>query len=185
MVHSDTVQKLQAFEEQRVLPLLHEMKAEAIRDSKFELTLLPGAIAFLVNNADAYQEDGHLLDWQSLSVLYCDSHDRKGEVFRLHARFDRATDRGSFVSAEICGVVRLVQEGEMVAWRNPLDNRRLLQLRDDAQMLLRNAWYLFRGAVVPMLYHETYRFVDSDADQHRFQAQVIHQIHAIYQEILP
>lgn len=185
MLDNDAIQQLRSFEEQRVLPLLDEMGAEAIRDSKFELTLLPGAIAFLVNNADAYQRHQGQLHWQPLSVVYCDADDRKGEVFALHARFDPTVERGCFVSAEICGVLWLIQEGELVTWRNPIDGKQLLQFRDEPQKLLRNAWYLFRGAIMPMLYHNTYRFMETEADRYRFQAQMIHQIQAVYRGTIP
>lgn len=177
-----TVQQLQAFEDTEIIPLLDELQAGAIRDSEFKLVLVPGSIAFLVNNSDAYEVVGDTVCWQPLTVLYCDDDDHKGEVFRFAATHDCKGTR--IMAAEITGCCRCVSYNDVVEMRNPLDNRRLLTFRTpDPPGLLLNSWYVFRGAILPMLYYRTYRFVHTAPDRVRFQAQMMHQIRVAYQGV--
>jgi hypothetical protein len=159
------------------------MDVEAVRAVDAQLTLLPGSMAFLVNNADAYEEREGKFFWTPLSVVYCDRNDRKGEVFRFTGCLDGGD--GQLVEAELVGVVRLVRENQGVVWRNPLNGRLLLRFPgQDADKLLRNGWYIFRGAILPLLYHESYCFVETPEDQTRLQAQLMRQIHATYQGLV-
>ena len=177
-----TVRQLQAFEDAEIMPLLHELQAGAIREPDFKLVLVPGSIAFLVNNADAYEVVGDTVCWQPLTVLYCDDSDHKGEVFRFTAARDCNGVR--LVMAEISGCCRCVTYGNVVEMRNPIDDRRLLTFRNpDPSGLILNSWYVFRGAILPMLYYRTYQFVHSAPDRVRFQAQMMHQIRVAYQGV--
>lgn len=172
---------LRAFEQSVIRPLLDALGAEPIESNTFELTLVPGSLAFLMNNADAYEVDGEWLRWKPLTVLYCDARDVKGEVFGFGAAVDR---RGSgwLDSAEIHGIVRLDRYYDSVTWRDPLNGRRLVTLRDPRAII--NAWHIFRGAVLPMLYQNTYRFLTEPADRVMFQAQVLRQIHVAFEGTL-
>lgn len=177
------VEQLKAFEDISIMPLLAEMRAGAIRDADFQLVLTPGTIAFLVNNADAYEVDGEAVVWQPLTVLYCDGNDRKGEVFRFRAR--RTAKRASIVASDICGCCQCVAAGDVVEMRNPIDGRRLLSMRtDDPAGLVLNSWYVFRGAILPLLYCGEYRFMHTLPDRVRFQAQLMHQIRVAYQGVM-
>jgi hypothetical protein len=178
------VEQLRAFEDMSVMPLLNELGAGAVRDTDFQLVLTPGSIAFLVNNADAYCEDecGSVV-WQPLSVLYCDASDYKGEVFRLRAR--RTPKTVSIVESEICGCCQSVVVGDKVEMCSPFDGRRLLSVRtDDPAGVVLNSWYVFRGAVLPLLYHNEYAFMHVQPDRVRFQAQLLHQIRVAYQGVM-
>lgn len=184
MNESVIIQRLHGFERQHVLPLLSDIKAEAICRNDFELTLLPGSIAFLVNNADAYEIHGGRFYWQALSVLYDDGN-RKGEVFNLHACYDGRADAGYFACAGINGILQLIRKNDRIVWRNPLDGKRLLSFpNDEPDKLLRNAWYVFRGAILPLLYVQSYRFASKQADAVVFQAQMLRQIATVYKDLL-
>lgn len=175
-------QRLQAFEDLSVLPLLAEIRAEPVRDVNFQLTLTPGSIAFLVNNANAYEVVGDVAYWQPLTVLYCDPDDQKGEVFRFRAVHDRRGAR--LVMAEIANCYQCLACGPDVELRNPINDRKLLRVRtEDPNGLVLNAWYVFRGAILPLLYHDEYRFMQTMPDRVRFQAQMLHQIRAAYQGV--
>ena len=181
-LNETTIQQLRAFEDAEIMPLLDELHADAVRDANFELVLLPGSIAFLVNNSDGYEVVGDAVVWQPLTVLYCDDSDHKGEVFRFTARHDSEGTR--LVLAEITGCCRCVTYNDVVEMRNPIDNRRLLTLRaDDPTGLILNAWYVFRGAILPMLYYREYQFMRTLPDRVRFQAQLMHQIRVAYQGV--
>jgi len=163
------------------MPLLAEIQAGAIRGN-FQLALTPGGIAFLVNNADAYEIVGDAVCWQPLTVLYCDGNDQKGEVFRFQA--SRDPNGVQLVMAEIAGCSRCIVCDDGVELRNPLTNHKLLRLRvGDPSGLVLNAWYVFRGAILPLLYQGEYQFMQSLPDRVRFQAQMLHQIRAAYQGV--
>lgn len=180
-VTCDDTETLRRFEQTVVRPLLTALGAEPIESNSFELTLVPGSIAFLMNNADAYEVDGERLRWKPLTVLYCDARDVKGEVFGFGASVDRRGN-GWLDSAEIHGVARLDRHYDAVVWRDPLTKRRLVTLQDSRAII--NAWHIFRGAVLPMLYQNTYRFLTEPADRATFQAQVLRQIHVAFEGTL-
>lgn len=173
--------RLIEFERSVVRPLVQAIGAEPIESNEFQLTLVPGSLAFLMNNADAYEVDGGWYRWKPLTVLYCDSRDVKGEVFSFGASVDRRGN-GWLDTAEIHHVVRLHRHYDSVVWRDPLNGRALTTLSDHHAII--NLWHIFRGAVLPMLYQNTYRFLDTPEDRWMFQAQVMRQVHVAFKDTL-
>lgn len=179
----DTTEKLRAFEDATIIPLLDEMNAGAIRDRDFQLVLTAGSIAFLVNNADAFEVRGGVTYWQPLSVVYCDRNDQKGEVFGFLAMHDGT--KGRLFQAEIHNCCCCVAHKKAVELQNAVTHRRLLRMpTDDPSGLVLNSWYVFRGAILPMLYHNEYTFMDSMPDRVRMQTQLLHQIRGAYQGVI-
>lgn len=168
--------KARAFEQQAILPLLGEMSAEPTRH---EVELNVGDIAFCVNHQHGWAI-GDTWFWQPLEVRYRDANDKEDAAFRL--RCCSAPDV-HLTQAEIMGVVRLQLDDDGVAWHNPLDGRRLFRFKkDEPHKLLVNAWYLFRGSVLPMLYQQTYRFNQSATEAVLFQQIVIRQMRAAWEK---
>jgi hypothetical protein len=180
MLDADLVKRMLLFEQQKVLPLVDQIGATAVRRQD-PITLVPGDIVFLANNADGHELQGDCFTWRTLSVMYCDDNDQKGEVFCLSACYDNG--RLYLDAAEINGVMRLSREHDLVVWRNPLDGRRLLTFRgQEPDTPLVNAWYLFRSVILPMLYQRTYRFVPAGADAVLFQERVLRLLRAAWEK---
>lgn len=168
--------ELLAFENETVLPLLTEIKAEPVRVGIPELSI--GDLAFVMTGVPYRVEDG--VRWKALSVQYRDIEESDDEVFAFDAELVNGAAR--LQRAELAGVFRLTRENGLAVWRNPLDNgRRLFTFRqDDADRILLNAWYLFRAVVLPMLYMQHYRFCYETVDAVRFQELVMGQLHLAF-----
>lgn len=175
---------LRMIEQKCLGPFLQEMGAEPICGNDFILTLLPGTVAFLMNDAESYTEVEGVVAWSPLKVVYCDDQDRNGVVFHVESRYDPAREVAWFQTAEITNVVRLerIEQGK-VRWIDPLQNLAMLTLEDAADKLMRNAWYLFRGAVLPLCYQQTYRFHEHRTERIVMQANLIHQIRVLYEKM--
>ena len=183
--HDSIVEALRRFEDESVVPLLAPVCAEAVRDPDRQFVMTPGAIVFLVNNCESYEQQERFCFWPALTVLHQDSAENSGEVFRLRGRYDLQNDTARFESAEMTDVVLLARHDGSVVWCNPLDGRKLIRFDDDdPDKLIRNAWNIFCGGLLPMLYHQTYRFPMTQADRVRQQNQLVHQISKLYREVI-
>ena len=99
------MERLRDYEDREILPLVQQVGAAPVRDD-VPVTMLNGGLVYMMNNADAYQQDPDgLIHWIPLSVLYCDRTGKTDEVFRYEATAGR--DGCAIVAAEIHGLVRL------------------------------------------------------------------------------
>jgi len=179
----EVVEALRRFETDTIVPLVQQIGAQPIRSRDFCLTLVPGDVAFLMNDAFSYRQIGDRIEWSPLSVMYRDQQDRLGRVFGLEASY-QADMQPSLEVAEIDGVARIEREGSGVVWRDTVTHRRLLRFRIPNLPMLTNVWHLFVGGVLPVIFQGGYRFVDRPSEQAAFQANMLHQITVAYRGLL-
>lgn len=176
----ETVRTLQAFEDEHIVPLVRGAGAEPVRTNDQAIMLVPGDVVFMMTDAASCRKVGERVEWSPLSVKYCDALGRIGNVMWFDASL---RDNACVIDAAIiAGVVCLEREGTSVIWRDGLSHRRLLTL--PTLVALTNLWYLFRGAVLPMLFNGSYRFVSTPDDRAAFQANMLHQISTAYRGLL-
>ncbi len=170
---------LRNFEDQRLLPLLQEIKVEPVRDDA-PVTMLNGGVVFMMNNARSYEQLGdQRVQWIPLSVVYCDGHGRTGEVFRYEAVENHGDI--TIVKAEIGGLLRLERMDRAINWIDPLSGNQFFHLVDfDGTDVMLNAWHLFRGGVLPALYDRSWQFTENQIDRRLFQIMMFKRIRIAY-----
>jgi len=175
---------LRLYEDEILVPLVEEAGLEAVRDRDVDVSFCPGTTVAFINNAERFYYVNDLVHWNPLSVVYSDPHGAVGTVFSLESTFDPKVETVSFQKAEITGIVTLVRHGGDVVWRDPLSGQTMLQFSmQEADKVLMNSWYVFRGGVLPMLRDETFRFVEPH-EERAFQAMMIRRIHQIYEGLV-
>lgn len=172
---------LRLYEDEVLVPLVEDTGLTPVRDD-IDFVMQPGMIVVLMNNADSFTYAEDLVRWCPLSVIYSDNKSNTGTVFSLTATFDPKIETTHFQKASISGVVDLVRRDDCVVWVEPNTGRRFKRFPlEAADKILMNAWYLFQGAILPMLFNESYRFVSEDAEKFAFQRVMIRQIHELYE----
>jgi len=175
---------LRLYENEILVPLVEEAGLEAVRDRDVDVSFTPGTIVAFINNAERFEYIDDLVHWNPLSVVYSDQHGNVGSVFSLDSTFHPKVETVEFQKAEISGIVTLVREDGDVVWRDPLSEGILLRFpMQEADKVLMNSWYVFRGGVLPMLRDETFRFVEPH-EKRAFQAMMIRRIHQIYEGLV-
>lgn len=172
---------LRAYEDDVLLPLVHDAGIlRPVRD-RIDFVMQPGSFAFLMNNAKDYQFINGLVHWSPLSVVYTDQSTTTGTVFSLTATYDLKTETAQFQRAEITDVVVLLRKETEVIWVDPHAGQVFKRFPlDDADKVLMNAWFLFKGAVLPMLLTLSYRFAPAD-EKFAFQRTMIRHITRLYE----
>lgn len=174
---------LKKFEDTHVLPLVRGIKAKPIRDQA-HITMGPGDLAFLMNNAEDPEVTPGNLVWHPLLVMYTDRDGLTDWVFRFTAKLPATAQEPLLTSAEIFGVVKLVHGDGEVLWVDPVTDTVFLSFpMAESNKILSNAWFLFRGAILPMLYERSFTFPEP-IEARVFQANVVHKIVAVYKELL-
>lgn len=172
---------LRAYEDDVLLPLIHDAGIlRPVRD-RIDFTMQPGSFAFLMNNAKDYDFIDGLVHWSPLSVVYTDRHTTTGTVFSLMATYDLKTETAQFQRAEITDVVVLLRRPMEVIWVDPHAGQVFKRFPlEDADKVLMNAWFLFKGAVLPMLMTLSYRFAPPE-EKFAFQRTMIRHITRLYE----
>lgn len=173
---------LRLYESEVLVPLVEDAGLKPVR-ADIDFMMMPGTIIALMNNADDFNHQDDIVFWHPLTVLYTDKNGSSDTVFSLEASFDPKTETVFFQKAVITGVVELVRRDDHVVWIDPLSGVEFQRFPlEAADKVLMNAWYLFRGAVLPMLFNESFRFV-SGVEQAVFQRVLIRQIHELYKDV--
>lgn len=171
----DVAQRARAFVQETILPLLKEIGAEPAYERP---ELQRGDLTFHVNTRDGWAI-GDTWFWRPLVVLYRDHTETEDAAFAFRCR---GTPDVRLTRATVAGVFDLQDDGDGVAWFNPLDGKRLFRFRrDDPHKVLVNAWYLFRSAVLPMLYQRTYRFSRDATEAVVFQQLALRQLRGVWE----
>jgi len=174
---------LRAYEDEVLVPLVRETGYDPIRDNR-DFVMSPGSILFLMNNAADFAFRGDLVYWSPLSVLYADRNHNCGTVYTMEASFNPRREIVQFERTEITGVINIVRYHDHAAWKDPYSGNTFIRFPlEDSDKVLMNSWYLFRGAVFPMLEREVYRFVD-ESHKFAFQQTMIRHINELYKGTL-
>lgn len=180
---AETGQILHLYEEEVLVPLVRDAGLDPVREDS-DFVMSPGSVVVLMNNADDYTEREGFVYWYPLTVIYSDIDGKSDTVFSLEASFDPRIETTYFQRASIKDVVDLVRQDDSVVWIDPISGKQFMQFPlEAADKVLMNAWYLFRGAILPMLLSETYRFVPS-YERRAFQRLIIRQIHELYEGLV-
>ena len=174
---------LRAYEDEVILPLVQSTGIDPIRGNT-EFVMTPGSVVFLMNNAEDFSNNDKRIYWQPLTVLYSDQKGRTGTVYEMKASLDRGSDNIRMEFASITGIVDIVRHEDYVAWFDPLSAREFIRypMRDEDKVFM-NSWYLFNGAVLPMIRKEVYRFVNDD-QKFAFQQTMIRHISTPYRGLV-
>lgn len=171
---------LREFEDRVIVPLLAEANIEPVR-TNVPIMTSPGSITFLMNNANDYEAvEGGGVRWFPLTVLYRDDTGRIDEVFRYEGRSSH--DGQQIVTTDIAGLLRLeLNERNAVSWRDPLSGRHIVSIANtETRDVMKNAWYIFRGGILPGLYDRSWRFSDDPAERRFRQALMLKRIATSY-----
>ncbi len=172
---------LLAYENEVLVPLVKD--AGILRPVRKEIDFImrPGTMAFLMNQADNFRYVEEKILWHPLSVVYADRKGTTGTVFSLSASLDVKTETVHFQRAEISGVVVVARNKDDAVWIDPYSGKIFQHFPlDESDKVLMNAWYLFSGAVLPMLFTESYSFVPEN-ERFAFQQTMIRRINQLYQ----
>jgi hypothetical protein len=175
---------LRAYEDEVLVPLVEGANLEPVRDDR-DFTMFPGSIVALVNGSSKPQTRNDVVAWKPLTVIHMDGTGTSGDVYRLEARFRPDIELVEFTVAEICGIFRLERRPDCAAWIDPLTHQKLLTYpADRADRVLMHSWYLFQGAILPLLRRGGYRFVEGQLARAAFQRSMIHHMAQVYREVV-
>lgn len=180
----NVVDMLRAYEDEVLVPLVVAADLEPVRDQQ-DVALFPRSLAVLVNNAERHRSWCGAIHWSPLTVVYMDEHNRSGDVYRLEAKFLPEIETVQFAVADLCGVLRLERQPDCAAWIDPMTSERLLTYPiDQSDRVLMHSWYLFQGAILPLLKQGSYQFVDGRPQRAAFQRNMIHHMAQVYREVV-
>lgn len=182
MIHISRVEDLlRAYEDEVLVPMVRDAGIlRPVRD-RLDFSMEPGTFAFLINNAANYVFHDGVVRWDPLSVIYTDKNRTTGTVFAMTADFDLKTETVRFQRAEITNIVILIRTPREVIWVDP-HSKRVFQVfpLEESDKILLNSWFLFKGAILPMLMTVSYRFVPPE-EQFAFQRTMIRHINRLYE----
>ncbi len=172
---------LRSYERRAIAPLVEAAGYAPIIEDVL-LPTFPGTLMFLMNNANDFAFASDLVFWYPLSVLYQDSGGNTGTVYSIKASFNPRNSHCQIERAEIHNVAAFVREEDHVAWEDAYSGSIFIRYPlHEADKVLMNSWYLFRGAVIPMLEREMYQFPQQH-EKFAFQQTMIRTIHKLYDE---
>lgn len=174
---------LRAYEDEVLLPLVRDAGLTPIRNND-DYVMTPGTLLCLMNTASTFAYVDDRIWWTPISLIYCDLHKTVGTVFKMEASFDPQLEAVSFERSRIYGVIDIARFGNEAVWRDPYTNNILMRFpQEQADKVLMNSWYLFQGAVLPMLERDMYRFV-GEAQKFAFQQTMIRHINNLYEQAM-
>jgi hypothetical protein len=182
-IEKPSTHAMRVYEEETFAPLIREAGFEPHYGNQ-TFTMIPGSTVFLMNGAEDYTYENGLYTWNPLQVLYCDKSGHTDTVYTITASMEPQSQMVQLQRAELTNIAALIRDGGSVIWKDAYSGRVFIRYPDhEADKVLMNSWYLFRGAVLPMLEREMYRFVE-DHERLAFQQTMIRHINMLYEGLV-